>query len=111
MKPYHTVILDAEKFSRWLEARRANGARISASQVAREIGYGASYISQLLNRKADIEASGRFIGSLIAVFNLQFDEVFSIVPVVGQQTHQQDKARSYKSIKDFRRQNGNPPFS
>jgi len=72
---YFTVVLDVRKFKRWLEARKRNGARTSTAGIAREIGYGRSYLCQLLQQpKYDIEVSGRFIGTFLHKYNLQFDE-------------------------------------
>ena len=78
---YFTTVLDKQKLKRWIEARKSNGARVNMAEVARMIGYGQAYLSQLMSGKYDIEVSGRFIGTFLMTFGLQFDEIFRVVRV------------------------------
>lgn len=80
---YYTIILDKSKFLRWLAARKRNGSKTNVADVARMIGYGNSYLSQLLSQKYDIEISGRFIGSFLVRFGMHFEEMFKIVPDIS----------------------------
>ena len=78
---YFTVVLDNEKFTRWIDARKSNGAKINMAEISRMIGYGQAYLSQLMSGKYDIEVSGRFVGTFLKTFGLQFDEIFKVVRI------------------------------
>ena len=81
---YHIVVLDIEKFRRWLDARNQNGARITCAEVARRIHYSKSYISELMHQDTyNIEVSGRFIGTMLTTFGFNFDEIFEVIPAAA----------------------------
>jgi len=74
MQQYWTVVLNRKKLMDWIATRKKNGADISISGVADKIGYGKSYLSRLLNfeKYGMIEVSGRFIGTMLWTFGMQF---------------------------------------
>jgi transcriptional regulator with XRE-family HTH domain len=103
---YYTVVLDIEKYNKWLDVRKSNNSSASTADIARKIGYTKSYLSQLLNQKKyDIEVSARFIATFLKTFGLEFREIFKLVRV--KQTGMHQKERYYMSVKDFRRHDKN----
>lgn len=95
MTQYYTVILDFEKLERWIKARKQNGAKINYSIIANAIGYSKSYLSRLENEKNNIEVGGRFIGTLIYTFRLDFFEIFTIVPARKDANHPQNRYEKF----------------
>lgn len=100
---YYTVVLDIDKFNKWLLARKQNDPTTTTAEISRQIGYGKSYISQILNQeKYDIEVSARFIGTFLKTYGFKFKEIFKIVRVCQKEIHQ--KERSYVANNYFKRQ-------
>jgi len=106
---YYTIVLDVEKYNRWLEARKENGADINHSKVAKAIGYNKSFLAQILNRQKYglVEIGPRFIATFLATWGFWeegFKELFQIIPVSAEDKNPQKRYPEYDKMTNYLRQ-------
>ena len=112
--PHYTTVLDIERYKHWLDYKNTSGVKMNNSEAMAKMGYGKSFICQLLHpeKYGFIAPSAQFIASAKRYHGIEQSEWFKDVKVTPQMMgfHQQDRAKQqtrkiskYAPLTNFRR--------
>jgi hypothetical protein len=106
-RPYYTLVLDIDKLEKRIKYINSLGfERVTKTELFRRVGYSKSYACLLSNvdKYGLIEISARFIATCMKYLVMSSPlELFSMILAKKVNNHQQDKAKNYEEVKQFKR--------